>query len=187
MKYHHNEKVGAKIKVRKKEYLNEFKSLGKLGEGGFGTVEKVQNTTTLQVFAMKKIPLSKESQVFSVQEITVSELLISQKDSENYFMYYHEIFSIDKNLFILYDVAYLGSLHSYIEKNGPFEWKKLLPKILHLAKAIRFIHRNRIHCDIKPGNVLLTDDDMFRLSDFGLSCFIIIPHTTSVGTQGFSK
>ena len=43
------------------------------------------------------------------------------------------------------------------------------------------------HADIKPENVLLTDTDDIRLTDFGLSVFTEDYHSPKVGTRQYSS
>lgn len=52
---------------------------------------------------------------------------------------------------------------------------------IDIALALDYLHHhcptNIIHCDIKPGNILLDEEFVARLSDFGLSRVFL----TSVG------
>jgi serine/threonine protein kinase len=64
---------------------------------------------------------------------------------------------------------YPMNLGEWFEKKKPnfFELKNILNKILH---AISYVHREGIiHCDIKPSNILMTEDGEPVLADFDVS------------------
>ncbi|MFJ8279819.1 PQQ-binding-like beta-propeller repeat protein [Streptomyces griseoviridis] len=61
------------------------------------------------------------------------------------------------------------TLAEVVEKNGPLGLRELRALGLGLAEALRDIHRaGLVHRDLKPGNVLMTDDGP-RVIDFGIS------------------
>ncbi len=63
------------------------------------------------------------------------------------------------------------SLGAYMErKAAPIEVDKAARWLEQMARALYFIHqRNVAHCDLKPDNVLLDDEEQARLIDFGQS------------------
>ncbi|XBI43675.1 hypothetical protein VPH35_108416 [Triticum aestivum] len=67
-----------------------------------------------------------------------------------------------------------GSLDDYITDSfGEFEWRKCYQVIKGICEGLNYLHQNNImHLDLKPGNILLDEDVMPKITDFGLSrCF----------------
>ena len=63
-----------------------------------------------------------------------------------------------------------GSLAEYLKRNGAVRESEALHYIYQLADALKFIHQHQMnHLDIKPGNVLLDNNNNATLRDFGLS------------------
>eukprot|EP01042_Synura_sphagnicola_P003026 gene3026-3710_t len=66
----------------------------------------------------------------------------------------------------------LGKTIAHAQKtNNPLPEAQILRWIPQLFLAIQHVHdNNMLHRDIKPGNILLTDNgDLVKLGDFGLA------------------
>lgn len=64
-------------------------------------------------------------------------------------------------------------IHEYVEKQQ-LSRNSRLNLFLEVCRAVEFSHRNLIlHCDIKPGNILVTKEGFVKLLDFGISSFLI--------------
>jgi serine/threonine-protein kinase len=62
------------------------------------------------------------------------------------------------------------SLDRVIERGTALPEAKLRPVVGQLARALDFIHANGVlHRDVKPSNVMLTDEGVVKLMDFGLA------------------
>lgn len=73
------------------------------------------------------------------------------------------------------------SLAEVVEKNGPLSRRELRALGLGLTEALRDIHRvGLVHRDLKPGNVLMTEDGP-RVIDFGISRASDNQHLTTTG------
>jgi serine/threonine-protein kinase len=63
-----------------------------------------------------------------------------------------------------------GSLRDVIAREAPVEPGRAVALTVRLADALNFGHRRGIvHCDMKPGNVLLAEDGEPKIVDFGIS------------------
>ncbi|OEL29506.1 Cysteine-rich receptor-like protein kinase 15 [Dichanthelium oligosanthes] len=67
-----------------------------------------------------------------------------------------------------------GSLEHYIsDASVGLEWRKRYQIIKGICEGLHYLHGKRIvHLDLKPANILLDDDMVPKIADFGLSrCF----------------
>lgn len=63
-----------------------------------------------------------------------------------------------------------GTLKSIVEKRKKLTLKESLNIIYELVVAIEFLHKNNIlYRDMKPENIMLTQEGHIYLIDFGLS------------------
>ena len=144
--------------------LRNFKFLGLLGVGGFGTVFKVKHILTDKIYAMK----------------VMNKNYIIQK---KYLHYVVSEFEIMKSLtgfpFVL-DLHYCFQSANYLYlvidycPNGDFTKLKYINNIrLFLAEVIlafEHIHNhNIIYRDLKPENILLDSSGHIRICDFNLA------------------
>ncbi|XP_049388668.1 probable LRR receptor-like serine/threonine-protein kinase At3g47570 [Solanum stenotomum] len=70
-----------------------------------------------------------------------------------------------------------GSLDKYLYSHNYFlDIRQRLSIMIDVACALEYLHHGCslpvIHCDLKPGNVLLDEDMVAHLSDFGISKFL---------------
>ena len=63
-------------------------------------------------------------------------------------------------------------MYSCIGESDELNWNMSFKIILGICRALRFLHglqRPIIHMDLKPSNILLDDNLMPKIADFGLS------------------
>ena len=62
------------------------------------------------------------------------------------------------------------SLNDMVKKDGPMSEQKAVGYIMQVADALKYVHsQNRLHLDIKPGNIMVDENDKAVLIDFGAS------------------
>ena len=64
------------------------------------------------------------------------------------------------------------TLKQYMEKHGALSWKETVSFSEQLLKALQHAHdRGIVHRDMKPQNVMITDDGKLKVMDFGIARF----------------
>lgn len=82
----------------------------------------------------------------------------------------YDVFEENGTAYYVMDYISGLSLNDIVKKNGAMSEEKAMRYILQVADALKYVHsRNRLHLDVKPGNVMIDEDDNAILIDFGAS------------------
>ncbi|KAI3796063.1 hypothetical protein L1987_38726 [Smallanthus sonchifolius] len=160
-----------------------------IGSGGFGTVYKgVLRDKT--VVAVKKITAlgAQGKKEFGTEIAIIGNIhhvnLVKLKG----------FCAHGRERFLVYEYMSRGSLDRTLFCPGPpMEWQERFEIALGTARGLAYLHseceHKIIHCDVKPENILLSDNMQVKISDFGLSKLLSPEQsglfTTMRGTRGY--
>ncbi|KAI1816165.1 kinase-like domain-containing protein [Poronia punctata] len=168
-----------------------------LGQGAFGQVwlEKANDAQQPVAFrAVKEIKLDRNG---NRRRECISELealsKFSKKKFLNVFIGFYGWYESPDALFIATEYCQHGDLNQLVKQNGKVSEPHVQTIVHQVLRAIAFMHQNDFaHCDLKPGNVLVSkmppnDNWHIKLCDMGLSKRIGTTSTPAelVGTHGF--
>ena len=81
-----------------------------------------------------------------------------------------DVFEENDTAYYVMDYIDGKSLKEIVEKEGALPESRALGYIRQVADALEYVHaHNRLHLDIKPGNIMIDDNDRAILIDFGAS------------------
>ena len=100
------------------------------------------------------------------------------------------------NIVSVYDVGTEGNLHyivmelvkgktlkEIIVEDGALAWKWSVKVAMQIASALEMAHRNNIvHRDIKPHNIIITEEGIAKVTDFGIAKAVSNSTITAFGT-----
>ncbi|XP_038712289.1 rust resistance kinase Lr10-like [Tripterygium wilfordii] len=163
----------------------------KLGEGGYGTVY-LGKLRSGRFVAIKMLGKSKANGQDFINEVaTIGR--IHHVNVVRLIGFCAE----GSNRALVYDFMPKGSLDKYIfskEGYNSLSWKKMYEISLGVARGIEYLHRGCemqiLHFDIKPHNILLDENFVPKISDFGLAKLYptdnsIVTLTAARGTIGY--
>ncbi|KAA6393414.1 MAG: putative NEK protein kinase [Streblomastix strix] len=171
----------------------------RLGNGAFGVVRHVIEKRTQIHMAWKEVNYEtlKEKQLVDNEVTLMREIYRKIKHNLPPTSFYHIVQLL--GFFVNEDKAYLvmeyyerGDLRKYINElrkmGADIKDKKCYEIVGQLAQSLNQLHRNEIlHGDLKPENVLLTQDLKVKLADFGLARQLQIGRGYTTNHGVFSK
>jgi streptogramin lyase/predicted Ser/Thr protein kinase len=139
-----------------------------LGHGGMGRVYLAEDTRLGRKVALKLLdPELADDQRFR-DRFTRESRLAASLDHPNVVPIY-EAGEADEVLFIAMRYVEGTDLGRLIEAEGPLPPDRAAAIVSQVASALDAAHRRGlVHRDVKPGNVLVGEDDHAYLTDFGL-------------------
>ncbi|CAL9005720.1 unnamed protein product, partial [Prunus brigantina] len=173
-----------------KKMSNKFKN--KLGEGGFGTVFKGKLRSG-RSGAIKMLGKSKANGEDFISEVAT----IGRIHHFNVVQLVGYCVEGSKRA-LVYEFMQNGSLDKYIYfkegSNNLLSYQKMYDISLGVARGIEYLHQGCdmqiLHFDIKPHNILLDENLVPKISDFGLAKLYptdnsIVSLTAARGTMGY--
>ena len=161
----------------KGQTLGKYKIISPLGSGGFGTVYLAHDTWIDKKVAIK-VPhrqgmdfgdLLREPRLLaSVSHPNIVSITTAEKQ--------------DNVFFIVMEYVQGETLESLIAAHGALDLNRGLDFTCQICNAVDHAHRQGvIHRDLRPANVLVAENDMLKVADFGTSRFLeIAAHGTTV-------
>lgn len=138
-----------------------------LGSGGFGEVWQGVDQNTGRKVAIKFITRQADLD-WSMLSREVDKLRMLSTD--RYVVQLLEIgLHVDPQYYVM-DYIENGSLDDHLRAHGPRPVNEAVELFGEVAAGLMHLHsKGVLHCDLKPGNVLLDEDNNPRLADFGQS------------------
>ncbi len=162
---------------------NRYEIIKKIGNGGMATVYKAKDKILKRFVAVKILR----------DEFTTDEEFIKRFEAEAQSaarLTHSNIVSIydvgvDNNLYFIVMELIKGKTlkEIIIEEEGPLPWKWSVNVAIQIASALEVAHRNHIiHRDIKPHNIIITEDGVAKVTDFGIAKAVSNSTITAFGT-----
>ena len=149
---------------------SRYEIIQKVGNGGMAIVYKARDMVLNRFVAIKVLR----------DEFTTDEEFIKRFETEAQSaarLTHANIVSIydvgvDNGIyFIVMELIQGKTLKEIIvEEGGPLPWKWSVNVAIQIASALEVAHRNNIiHRDIKPHNIIITEDGVAKVTDFGIA------------------
>ena len=139
-----------------------------IGSGSYGQVFLALNTINKKLYAIKHMEKDCLQKTLHSLSGIYTEIEIQSKIRHPNIIQLLYVKETKNSFDLVMDYANSGSLFDYIRKNKGLSEKKSFELFIQIVNAIYFLHNNDlIHRDIKPENILLFNNNIVKLCDFG--------------------
>lgn len=162
---------------------NRYEIIQKIGNGGMATVYKATDLVLKRYVAVKILR----------DEFTTDEEFIRRFETEAQ----SAARLVHPNIVSIFDVGVDNGIYYIVMEliqgktlkqiilgeRGPLPWKWSVNVAIQIASALEMAHKNNIiHRDIKPHNIIITEDGIAKVTDFGIAKAVSNSTITAFGT-----
>lgn len=160
---------------------NRYEIIEKIGNGGMATVYKAKCHVLNRFVAVKVL-----RDEFTTDEEFIKRFAAEAQSAAS--LTHPNIVSIydvgheDNLYYIVMELIKGKTLKQIINEDGKLPWKWSLNIASQIASALETAHRNKIiHRDIKPHNIIITEDGIAKVTDFGIAKVVSNSTITAFG------
>lgn len=165
-----------------KYIAGRYEILEKIGNGGMATVYKAKCHVLNRYVAVKVL-----KEEFTTDEEFIRRFNIEAQSAAG--LTHPNIVSVydvgheEGIYYIVMELIQGKTLKQIITQEGTLPWKWSVNIVIQIASALEAAHKNNIiHRDIKPHNIIITEDGTTKVTDFGIAKAVSNSTITAFGT-----
>ena len=148
---------------------NRYLVIEKIGEGGMALVYKAKDQLLNRYVAIKILRPEYTNDEDFVNKFKRESVAAASLSHPNIVGIY-DVGEQDGIYYIVMEYVKGLTLKQYIRNNTKLNYKETLKITMQIAEALEHAHKNGvIHRDIKSQNILITDDKIAKVTDFGIA------------------
>ncbi|MDD6484084.1 MAG: Stk1 family PASTA domain-containing Ser/Thr kinase [Clostridiales bacterium] len=146
-----------------------YEVLENIGTGGMATVFKAKDSLLNRFVAIKVLRDNLEGE----EQVVTNFIKEAQSSASLVHNNIVSVYDVGEENGINYMVMELVdgiTLKKYIRENGALPWQEACDYAIQIGQGINEAHANNIiHRDIKPQNIIMTQDKTLKVTDFGIA------------------
>jgi hypothetical protein len=168
--------------------LGKYTLLEELGRGDFGTVYRATDNALDREVALKILHPQLMVDMDFTERFQKEAKLVARFEHPNIVTIY-DLGEAEGRVYIAMRYLPGGSLRDRLKKSGPIPFDQALKILRQVGVGLGAAHaKGMVHWDIKPENILFSEEGQAVISDFGLAKAIQVSSSSGgsgVGTPGY--
>ena len=161
---------------------NRYEILEKIGNGGMATVYKAKCHVLNRYVAIKILKDEFTTDSEFIKKFNTEAQSAASLTHPNIVQIY-DVCNEDNLYYIVMELIQGKTLKEIINEDGILSWKWSVNIAIQIASALETAHKNNIiHRDIKPHNIIITEDGIAKVTDFGIAKAVSNSTITAFGT-----
>src|SRR6266849_8986635 len=147
--------------------VGRFRIGDRLGKGGMGEVYRAEDTKLKRTVALKRLaPALRADSLYRLRFLEEAERASRFSDSHVAALY--DVLEEHGEIFLILEYVEGQNLRQRLRR--PLSLDEFFTIAIQCAEALVSAHKQGIvHCDIKPENIMLTDQGQVKILDFGVA------------------
>ena len=161
---------------------NRYEIIRQIGNGGMATVYKAKCHVLNRFVAVKVLKDEYTTDSEFIKRFNVEAQAVASLTHPNIVSVY-DVGKEDNLYYIVMELVQGKTLKEIIKEDGALSWKWSVNVAIQIASALEAAHKNNIvHRDIKPHNIIITEDGIAKVTDFGIAKAVSNSTITAFGT-----
>lgn len=140
-----------------------------IGMGGMAVVFRAEDLLMRRIVAVKILKDDIARDEVSVKRFINESKAVSMLSHPNIVTIYDVSVRSDAKYIVMEYIEGI-TLKNYMTKKGKLEFREIIMYTEQVLRALEHAHQKGIvHRDIKPQNIMITNDDMVKVADFGIA------------------
>ena len=163
---------------------NRYEIISEAGNGGMATVYKAKDNILNRLVAIKVLKDEFTTDQEFVKRFNTEAQSAARLTHPNIVSVYDVGYEEENNLYyIVMELIKGKTLKEIIVNDGALSWKWAVNIAMQIASALEAAHKeNIIHRDIKPHNIIITEEGVAKVTDFGIAKAVSNSTITAFGT-----
>ena len=151
--------------------LGRYEILAELGQGAMGTVYKARDPLLDRVVAIKTVNLNlPKDEVDEYEARFYQEAKAAGQLSHRNIVTIYDVGKSERLAYMAMELLQGHELRTMLGSHTPIPVEKVLDIAAQVADGLQYAHdRQVVHRDIKPANIMVCDDGLVKITDFGIA------------------
>jgi len=167
------------------QQLSAYHIVRVLGQGAFGTVYLTHDTLLDRPVAIKELTVIAQTDEVAFQRFLQEARAAGGLNHPN-IVTVHALKVVESNVYLVMEYLAGGSLRALLKERGPLPVEEAVRITADVCDGLAAAHaKGIVHRDVKPENILLTEDGRAKVGDFGIAHVPRDAGGTSLTQAGF--
>lgn len=167
-----NNQDNKKNEIKEGSIIGKYQVLKEIGKGGTSKVFLVYHKFLKSNFAIKILCKDglENCNDLDLEEVFLNEAINTIKLNHENIVKTYDADKYEDSTYIVMEFVDGTTLSNILEQKKSLDQNKCIEIMLNVLNALNYASKNQIiHRDIKPGNIMITNKGVVKISDFGLA------------------
>jgi len=171
----------------KEKTIGKYTILEEIGRGGMGVVYKGKHASLNRFAAIKVLPAQLAVDELCLQRFLREADTLAKLQHQNIVNIY-DIETQNDTQYLIMEFVNGQTLADLLKSHGPYAPDEAAKIVRDVARALSHSHaKGVIHRDIKPANIMIDEDGIVKVADFGIARAMESTAVTQTGIIGTPK
>lgn len=151
------------------EIKEQYDFIRQIGEGGMGKVYEAYDRVLNRRVAIKRVKPELVRNAY-IREQFLSEARMVALLRHPCIVEIYTVIESESSLYLVFEYVDGQSLETRLDIDGRLSFSQAKEIFGHVCEGLIYAHgQDIVHCDLKPGNIMILEDNMAKVMDFGVA------------------